>query len=119
MSIANVKKNIKKIYNRRRAALYALALDYAAIAIRYFREVQPPKPNSQGKFWYNRTGGAAARMFTKPYIEKNIVGWIMSHAVQYGVYLELANDRRNEAIRPIIKRYAGRFFRDAEKFFKD
>lgn len=115
--VDNVKNNIKNIFERRRASLYALALYYAAQAINYFRSVQPPTPNSKGKFWTNRTGQAAARMFTNAELGKDFITWFMAHGVQYGVYLELANDRRYAAINPIIQRYAGRFIEDAKKLY--
>jgi hypothetical protein len=119
MDVTKVKTNIKNIYERKRRALYALALSFAAFAIRYFRSVQPPKPNSRGKFWHNRTGQAAARVFTNATITGNMVTWFIAHGVQYGVYLETANDRRYQALKPIIQRYANRFLTDARKLFKD
>jgi hypothetical protein len=119
MDVTKVTKKIKDIYERRRRSLYALALAFAAMAIRYFREVQPQTPNARGKFWHNRTGQAAARVFTKGELTGSMVSWYISHGVQYGTYLELANDRKYQALRPVIQRYAGRFLRDAQKLFKD
>ena len=119
MSVTKVKKNIKKIYKRRRAALYALALDYAARAIKFFRSVQPQRPNSKGLFWHNRTGQASARMFTGAEIADNWVSWFMSHGVQYGVYLELANDRRDEALNPIISEFTFFYLKDVRTIFSD
>lgn len=103
--VRKVKNNIAGIYERRAAGVYALSLEYAAIALRYFRQVQ-----SGGGFWTNRTSEALNRMFSNAFRSGNEVGWFMAHGVDYGVYLELANDRRNEAIRPTIQRFSGRFF---------
>lgn len=100
-----VVRNIINIYDRRKAGIYAFSLEYAAIALRYFRQVQ-----SGGGFWENQTTEALNRMFSDAFMNKNEVGWFMAHGVDYGVYLELANDRRNESIRPTIQRFAGRFF---------
>ncbi len=119
MSVTQVKKNINDIYRRRRAAVYALALDYAARAINFFRSVQPPKPNSQGLFWTNRTGQAAARMFTGAELDENSVSWFMAHGVQYGIYLELANDRRDAAINPTMVKFTRFFIKDLNKLYKD
>ena len=118
MNVTQVKQNIKGIYERRKAAIYALALDYAALAINYFQLVQPPVPGSNGLFWTNRTGQAAARMFTNAEMTANAISWFMAHGVQYGVYLELANDRRYAAINPIIQRYASRFIQDVYKLYR-
>lgn len=119
MGIQEVKAKIKNIYKRREAAVFALSLQYAGMAINYFRRVQPPVPNATGKFWTNRTGDAAARMFTNAEVEGNVVSWFMAQGVQYGVYLELANDGLHEAIRPIINRYVGRYLIDLGKIYSD
>ena len=119
MSVTQVTKKIKSIYNRRRIDVYALSLEYAAIAINYFWSVQPPKPDSQGMFWYNRTGQAAARMFTGAEVTENIVSWFMAHSVQYGVYLELSNDRKHASINQVIRKFVGRFYSDLGKLYRD
>jgi hypothetical protein len=56
-------------------------------------------------------------MFSNAFIDGNDVGWFLSHGVQYGVYLELANDRQNEAIRPIIRELLPQFKKDVEELF--
>lgn len=117
--ITDLLKNIRSIYNRKEAALYALALNFAAIALNYFRQVQSSTPGTKGAFWTNRTGQAAARVFSNAELTRDFISWYMAHGVQYGVYLELANDRKHEAIRPIIQRYVGRFLQDAQKVYKD
>ena len=110
--IARVVRNTKGIYERRRAQVLALCLYYASLAINYFRSEQ-----SSGAFWKNQSGQARDRMFSGAYQEKDIIAWFMAHGVQYGVYLELANDGRHEAIRPVIQRYVGRFYRDLKKLY--
>lgn len=116
MSVITVKKNIKRILlTRKRAQLIAICYYYAAMALSYFQSVQPPKPDTQGKWWYNQTGQAALRVFTKIINKKNEVGWAIAHGVDYGVYLTLANDRKHDALLPIIKRFAGKFFNDVKR----
>jgi len=114
MSVESVKKNIGFIFERRKAAIYALSLRYAALAINYFRAEQ-----SGGRFWNNETKTAKDTMFTNAFIEDDVIGWFMAHDVEYGPYLELANNRQNEAIAPVIKRFAGRFFRDVKELLSD
>jgi len=108
MSIVNdinkVKGNITNIYSRKVAGVYALCLEYCALALRYFRSAQ-----AGNKFWKNVTNQAMDRMFTNPFKTSAYIGWLMAHGVKYGVYLELSNDRRHEAIRLVIQRFAGRF----------
>lgn len=102
-------KNISNIFERRRAAVYALALRWAANTINYFRSHQ-----AGNTFWENRTTTAMRLMFTKAFIDGDQVGFLMAHMVEYGVYLELANNGKNEAIRPTMSRYS-RLFLDAVK----
>lgn len=111
-----VVRNINEgLFVRRRAALYALSLNYAALAIQYFRSQQ-----DRGRFWSNQTFQAKDRMFTDAFEEGDtVVGWFMAHGVSYGPYLELANDGVHAAIRPTIKRFAGRFFQDVQRLYRD
>jgi len=104
--IRKVTGRIVGIFERRRAYLYALCLSYAGAAIQRFRAQQPAGSGLRGAYWTNQTGQAAARMFTKAFLDGDSVGWRMSHGVDYGVYLELSNNRRNEAIRPLVEAYA-------------
>lgn len=113
--IDNVKRNIDKIYARRKAALYALAISYAGQALSIFRKEQ-----AEQTFWNNRTNQAYQRVFSKAFkIDKKLVqdeiGFFLSHGVIYGIYLELANDRKNEALRPIMMSLAPKFIADAKK----
>lgn len=117
MNTSIVKNNIKNIFAKRKIALYALALSYAGIMINYFRSVQPPKPNSVGKFWHNRTGQAAARMNTEAKMSNEYISLIMSHGVQYGTYLELANNRTYAAIYPIVTKYFSEYMKNINKLY--
>lgn len=95
------------------------ALDryYASLAINYFLQVQRPGIDTDGKFWHNNTGQAAVRMFANAFNDGKSYGWFIAHGVDYGVYLTLANDRRNDALTPIIRKFASRYFNDAKKLF--
>ena len=101
-------RETRRIYGIRAVKLHALSLSYAGKAINMFRSFQ-----SGNVFWENQTDDALKRMFSKAFITNHEVGWFLSHGVEYGIYLELANDRQNEAIKPIIEILAPQFFRDA------
>lgn len=107
MSIVDqVKGNISKIYERRKAKLYAISLSYAGQAINKARAERE---------WTDRTSQAVERMFSKAFLDEDEVGFFLSHGVFYGIYLELANDRKYEIIRPVIKELAPKFLKDARK----
>lgn len=117
MAIRGIDKVLGKtsqIFERRRAALYALSLRYAAEALNDFQRVQ-----GQNGYWINRTGTARDMVFSDAYLEGSDVGWFIAHGVEYGVYLELANNRDSEALRPTINKFAKPYFNDAEKLYKD
>ena len=78
---------------------------------------QKPGINRQGRWWYNQTAQAATRMFARAFRDGKDYGWFIAHGVDYGVYLTLANDRQNDALTPIINRFAGRYLNDVKKLF--
>lgn len=106
-------KRIEGIFEKRKAAIYAISLNYAAIALTYFKTQQ-----AGDGFWNNQTADAFRKVFTNAFIEGDVIGWFIAHNVEYGIYLELANDRQNEALRPVIKRFAGRYFDSVAKLYK-
>jgi len=110
--------NIRQALMERNAAtLDALNREYAGHAIKYFIVFQKTGQNTQGRWWFNETEQAAARMFAKAFIEGKSYGWFISHGVKYGVYLTLCNDRKHDALTPIIRRFAWRYFKDVKKIF--
>lgn len=113
-STNKVKKNIGNIFDRRIAGVIALALNYCAMALQDFRALQ-----EGGKYWKNQSGQAKDRMFGRAYTEKQrtIIGWIMAHGVGYGPHLEQANNRKHEAIRPTIQKFANPFFEAVKKLY--
>ena len=124
---ARVKKNIVSEFEIKKAKYYALSLFYAGKAINRFRSFQPDRQGGKdaeghdaiGKdargYWTNRTVQARNRMFSNAFIEAETVGWFLSHGVEYGIYLELANNRQNEAIRPIVRDLSVLFYEDVRK----
>lgn len=110
--INKVNGEIREIFDRRRAAVYAKSLQYAAKALNYFRQQQ-----ANNKYWDNRTGTARDTMFAKAAFDDGDIVWFMSHWVQYGIYLELANDGKHESIRPVINKYAPQFEKEIRELY--
>ena len=110
--------NIKQaLMERNVASLEALNRYYASMVIKYFITMQKTGINTRGRWWFNQTEQAAARMFARAFREGKSYGWFLSHGVNYGIYLTLANDRKHDALTPIIRRFAGRYFEDVKKIF--
>lgn len=113
VQIAEIEKNILGVFDRRRVALIALCFRYAGVALREFRARQ-----SAREFWNNQTGTAYAQVFAREIVAKDFVGFFLSHAVEYGIYLELANNRKHEALRPIIFGLEKDFIEDVRKLME-
>jgi len=82
-------------------ALYALAQQTALEAINEAKHNAP---------WEDQTTTARAQLFTTAYRSDEAVGFFLAHGVQYGVYLELANDRKYEILRPTIRAFGQQFY---------
>ncbi len=107
-----VKNNIADIFARRQAAVYALSQRYAELAIQYFRSEQ-----GRNAFWINQTHQAMNRMDAKAYLEDEILGWFMAHGVEYGPDLELKNNGRHQAIKPVVDKFSQEFFAAVKELF--
>lgn len=117
--LPEVKRNIALIYNRRKSAVYAICLKWGAIALQYFQNQQRPSPGEKGAYWTNRTAYAAATVFYYVILADDFIALRIAHLAQYGIYLELANDRKHESIRPLIQRYAGRLLKEIKELYAD
>lgn len=114
-----VKAKIREILLVKRVAqIEALSRYYATLVINYFLGLQKTGIGNPGRWWHNQTEQAAARMFSRSFKEGNELGFFLSHGVDYGLWLTLANDRRHDALTPIINRYAGRFLNDIKKLME-
>ncbi len=106
-----VANKIKEIYLKRKlAGVFALAKAFEAQALEDFFNRQLSE-----EFWQNQTGQALARVFGFAFKRKDAIGFRVAHGVEYGVYLERANDRKHEAIRPIVFEWGKRFIDEARK----
>lgn len=122
-----VGENIAAIFERRRSAAIALCIEYAGRILAEFRKRQPPDAASTwiaqyngvgtGDYWNNQTTAAARSVFSDAIVEDDEIGFFIAHMVEYGVYLELANDRRHEALRPLIEEFYEPFRKDLSELY--
>jgi hypothetical protein len=111
--IAKVNTNIRGVLGRRRIALIALCMQYSAKALQLFRVKQRGRT-----FWNNQTYTALNTVFSNPLITEDVVGFYLSHLQEYGIYLELANDRKHEALRPIVAELEGEFLEKVRRLME-
>ena len=96
--VATVIQNIEAANVRNVIASIALCRYYSARALELFRRFQ-----GFNGFWNNQTANAYNGVFSNSFAEDNEIGFFIAHGVEYGVFLELANDRKHEALWPVIR----------------
>jgi hypothetical protein len=112
--VTAVKNNIGRIYNRKRVETIALCHEYAAEALKIFQSTQ-----TADVWWNNQTFTAMNTVFSGVISEKDVTGWFLAHAVEYGIYLELANSRKHGALRPIVMKMYPEFDKALRKIWGD
>lgn len=55
--------------------------------------------------WTDRTSNARNGLFAEAFSTHDNAGIVLYHSVDYGVWLELANDQRFAIVRPTIEQY--------------
>lgn len=112
MSNLLVGNAVNAIFERKKAALFAEAQRLAAEAL---NEMQTEQAGNE--FWDNQTKQALLRMFSDAFSSADSVGFFLAHGVEYGIYLELANDRQNAILVPKIEKYALKFKLFAQELY--
>lgn len=112
--IARMKQSFKAVYLRKKNAIDDLCLQYAGYALQRFRQKQ-----RQNAFWKNQTGSLFNNAFSDVEITGEFIAFFLALKEDYGVYIELANDRKHEAVRPTVMAFYSRFMRDVEKIYAD
>jgi len=109
-----VQANIGTIFERRKAALDALCLFYAAKV-----EAELYKRQAGNKYWTNRTHQALDQAFGRAFSESGgtIVGFLLAHGKTYGVYLEFARSGQNAAIWKVVNDFVKPFLADVAKIY--
>jgi hypothetical protein len=114
-----VQKRIRQIYADRNAKVLALADVYSKACLDEFQAEQKTGAGNIGKFWHNRTAKASDRMFVGSSEDSKGIEWFMAHTMYYGVFLELSNNRQNEAIRPLVEKWGMIFIAKVHELYGD
>lgn len=108
----DVTRNLRSKIGKKVVALYQYALFLAEEAV---QEMQTRQATNE--FWNNETKQAWLTLFGDAFSEPNVVGFFLAHHMEYGVFLELANDRQNAVLVPTIEKYALKMKLFAEELF--
>ena len=103
---AEVNRNMRMAAERQKAALYALSQRYAA------QMEAHAKVNAR---WQDRTSLARKGLFGYSMSRDQSLITRIAHTMDYGVYLELANQGRYAILMPTVRRYVAEFLEDAQK----
>jgi len=111
--VSELKRNIANIYQRKINATLALCDEYGAMALNRFLQKQ-----NNNEFWNNQTYTALDTVFYGTLNEKDFVGFFLAHAVEYGIYLETANDGKHAALLPTVVAFYARFDKDLKEIWE-
>lgn len=92
-----VVRNLRAWAVQRRVAIVALAQDWAGTL-----EAQMKSEQAQAKYWKNRTHAALGGLRGEVIVGRTQVTIALAHSVDYGVYLELANDGKHAILKPTL-----------------
>lgn len=112
--IDKLNRTLKDLYVSKLNQMNALCKYYAGLSLQRFRQKQ-----KQNAFWTNQTGSLFNNAFSDSEITREFIGFYLSLTEDYGLYVELANNRKHEAVRPTVMAFYSRFMRDVEKIYAD
>jgi hypothetical protein len=69
--------------------------------------------------WKDQTGDARKLLKGEVLDDKEALGIVLAHRVEYGKHLETANDGKYAILKPTIEGLRADFFETARKFFGD
>jgi hypothetical protein len=101
--------------------VYSLAKKYASVTEQKAQDLQNVGQLQRGSRagletgaigWVNQTEQAIRGIRAEAFKENGFIGFRIFHTKEYGVYLELANNRKYELLRPLIN-LMGKQFLDA------
>jgi hypothetical protein len=107
-----VVKKINDVLDRRYIATIALCKYYSEYAKQEYQRRQ-----ASDEFFTNRTNTLWATVKAESITGRDELGLFIAHTEQYGVYVELANDRKHEALWPIIKSIYSQFEEDLKRIW--
>jgi len=102
-------RNPHRWAGRRRAAVVALAQDWAQELEKRAKENAP---------WKDRTGNARQGLFGSTMVSPRSVRIALGHSVEYGVFLELANDGKYAILKPTIDAAVPEIFKAYERMWR-
>lgn len=102
-------RNLRDWAERRRAAVIALAQDWAGTLEARTKQNAP---------WRDRTGNARNGLTGSVAVSRNEVKIALGHSVDYGVFLELARDGKYAILKPTLDAAVSEIYETYERLWK-
>ena len=113
-----VELRIEEAFGNRKTALLALCNKYARDAVKTVRANQGLEQLVKGRFWTNQTSMAVKSITGSAVDDGGSVACRLVHHMEYGKWLELANDRRHAALEPTLRMLYPYFMDDLKKIYQ-
>ncbi len=108
---AEVIRNLYGWYNMKRAGMEGLGKVTASNMVNYAR-----KRVVNDHVWIPRTGAAHGGLHGDTFWQNPFVLLVyIAHAVEYGIYLELAHDRKHAILEEARNKYSNKFLENAKR----
>ena len=114
--VGKVKVNIRNLLGRKYDVALALCNRYAQLAQKTARDRQG-KEQGKGQFWTNRTSMAVKSMFGFVIDDSKHVGWGVAHRMDYGKWLEFANNRKHAMLEKTVRVLSPQFFDELRRVY--
>lgn len=104
-----VSKNLDDWASRQRWKVIQLAKEWAGILEARARTNAP---------WRDQTVNARNGLFGSVFVSKNEVNIVLGYSVEYGIYLELANEGKYAILKPTLDAAAGEIMQSYRKLWE-
>ena len=116
--ITAVKHNIDAAFGRRKAAATLLCRKYARLAESTLKNSQG-NAQGEGQFWTNQTSNAINTVFGFTEDHGDSVAFGIAHRMEYGYYLEFANNRKHAALGKTLRVLVPFFMDEVRKVYAE
>jgi hypothetical protein len=111
-----IQARIRDIYGAKAVAAQAICRKYATDTVKNVRVKQGLK-QGEGYYWTNRLSDAIKGIEGFVDSDSDWVGWGLMHTMEYGRWLELANNRKHAVLEPTVRALAPFFMDDIRKIY--
>jgi hypothetical protein len=114
--LVNADTNFRALIEYQENKLYELCQKYGELAKQTAQNVQG-MAQGEGYYWINRSRDAVLNLKGFAVKEGNKIGWGLAHTMEYGVYLEQANNGSHSILGRTVRMLRWDFLDEARDIF--